>query len=772
MAKIRVHELAKELGLENKEVLSLCAELEIAGKKSHSNSLTDGESDKIRRHVIRSAVSEKGESVREVTRSGSLVTERRVGGGTGVIRRRKKADAPATEAAPVEDEVEASASDDQPSSNPLQAAEALFSETKDESEAAEAVAEPEVEEAPAAVEEEVAPVAAVVAESAPEVAVSVEEPVVEEAKTDEVEAVTDSTEEKKDTKIADIRKRHDVRAPRILGKIELPAAEGGKRGASPERNSGRDAPDNSRGKPKRKGSAAPSTPDRRDTGNKREKGSRRRQVLRKDELLDYGERDNWKGKKDRRGRRSSSPTQPTQPVKQGTRTVKIDGEISVGEFSKQMGVKAGEVVRHLMGLGTMVTINQLIDFDTATVVAEEFGAKTVNTQSDVEEMMASFREEDEGDEAAVLRPPVVTVMGHVDHGKTSLLDTIRQTAVTGDEFGGITQHIGAYNVPLSSGGSVTFLDTPGHEAFTAMRMRGAQLTDIVVLVVAADDGVMPQTIEAISHSKAAGVPIIVAVNKMDKEGANPERVINQLSEHGLVPEEWGGDTIICKVSAHTKEGLDALLENLHLQAEILELKADPARAAYGTVIESRLDKGRGNVVTVLVEGGTLRKGDIFVAGAISGRVKAMIADNGDTLEEAGPSIPVEILGASNSAVAGDDFAVVGDESQARAISEERSQKLRRRALTLEQFSEMVGESADLKELPLIVKADVQGSVEAVKEALLQLSNEEVRVNVIHRAVGGVTENDVQLASASKAIIIAFNVRPDVRAMHAMESEGV
>jgi translation initiation factor IF-2 len=384
-----------------------------------------------------------------------------------------------------------------------------------------------------------------------------------------------------------------------------------------------------------------------------------------------------------------------------------------------------------------------------------------------------------------LRPPVVTVMGHVDHGKTSLLDAIRETAVTSGEFGGITQHIGAYNVKLSTGGSVTFLDTPGHEAFTAMRSRGAQITDIVVLVVAANDGVMPQTIEAINHAKAAGVPIIVAINKMDLENANPEKVINQLAEHELVPEEWGGSTLVCKLSAHTREGLDNLLENLHLQAEVLELRANPNRAAIGTVIESKVDKGRGPVISVLVHNGTLKKGDSFVAGAVSGKVRALVSDDGTSVEEAGPSIPVEVLGVGASAIAGDDFVVMSSDSQARKVAEDRAQRKRRKELatsnassaaggplTLESFSQKVSDSVEIKELPLIIKADVQGSVEAVADALADLSNEEVKVNIIHKGVGAISENDVQLASASKAVLVAFNIRPDARALVLIEQEGI
>ena len=802
MSKVRVYELAKELGLENKAVLGLCVDLGIEGKTSHSNSLSDSEADKIRRHVIRSAVEEKGDKVREVRRSGQVVTERRVG--RSVIRRRKKSDAEEPEEEAEETEEAAAdfaapevtlpslapnlAQERQQRNDALKAADALFVKAEQPAEVAptEPVEPAKEDTAEETVEEE--PVAQEVVDAEPEIPA--------EAKEEEsVEQIASDPEDvdEGEPQLEEVRRRHDIRAPKVLGRIELPIRQESEERRPAEKRSEKKAAvvedfepvSSGKGKGKRR-------KDRGAEDGGRGKKPRKKQVLRKDELLDYdGEKDGWRGKRDKktkrgRGEEGSSVAAESAPAKQGTKIVKIDGEISVGEFAKQIGVKAAEVVAKLMNLGVMATINQLIDFDTATLIAEEFGAKTVNTESDSEAFMLSLRNAEEDDSAErALRPPVVTVMGHVDHGKTSLLDTIRQTSVTTGEFGGITQHIGAYNVKLPSGGSVTFLDTPGHEAFTAMRARGAELTDIVVLVVAADDGVMPQTIEAISHSKAAGVPIIVAVNKMDVEGANPDKVINQLSEHGLVPEDWGGDTIICKVSAHTKEGIDELLENLHLQAEVLELKADSNRKAFGTVVESRLDKGRGTVITVLVQAGTLKKGDPFVAGAVFGKVKAMMADDGSEVEEAGPSIPVELLGASSAAEAGDDFAVLEDEARARKIAEERSQKKRRRelaaarpsataggALTLERFSEMVGESADIKELPLIIKADVQGSVEALADSLLTLSNDEVKVRIIHKAVGGVTENDVQLASASNAIIVGFNVRPDARASHLIESEGV
>jgi translation initiation factor IF-2 len=803
MSKVRVYELAKELGLENKDVIDLCIELQIDGKASHSNSLSDAEADKIRRHVIRSAVNDQSESVRQVRRSGEVLTERRVGG--SVIRRRKKPgeaeddgdigdiieQGPSTPTVPFvvpQRELPSLAPDlaaeKRQRDDHLRAANALFSNNT-QSAPANTVVERQVEPAVVEVEEEVEELEAQPPEVEP--VVNEDEAVIEADVEVEVEPVVAEAVSEVES-LDDVRKRHDIRAPRILGRIELPTPPRPAERTAPTRVTPTEETTTETGTGPRSKTKKKKTVER-DDDLSRDRRPKKKQVLQKGDLVDYdGERDGWRGKKDKKSKRGEDGRglNGAEAIKQGIRTAKIDGEISVGEFAKQLGVKAGEVVARLMQLGTMATINQVIDFETASLVAEALGGLAVNTNSDVDEYMLNLRSLDQEAEKNILRPPVVTVMGHVDHGKTSLLDAIRKTSVTSGEFGGITQHIGAYNVKLASGGSVTLLDTPGHEAFTAMRSRGAQLTDIVVLVVAADDGVMPQTIEAINHAKAANVPIIVAVNKIDKEGANPDKVINQLSEHGLVPEDWGGQTIICRVSAHTREGLDNLLENLHLQAEILELRANPDRAAFGTVVESRLDKGRGTVITILVQGGTLKKGDTFVAGAVFGRVKAMMLDDGTVVDEAGPSIPVEILGASASGEAGDDFAVIQDEPMARKIAEERAQKRRRKVLaasarggftpdsplTLERFSEMVGESVDVKELPLIVKADVQGSAEAVHDALIQLSNEEVRIKVIHKAVGGVTENDVQLASASKAIIVAFNVRPDARAAMLIESEGV
>lgn len=426
-------------------------------------------------------------------------------------------------------------------------------------------------------------------------------------------------------------------------------------------------------------------------------------------------------------------------------------------------------------MGTMVTVNDVIDFDTASLAAMEFHAKVEKeVVVTIEEQIIDDSEDD--DDNLVPRAPVVVVMGHVDHGKTSILDAIRHANVASGEAGGITQHIGAYRVNVN-GKDITFLDTPGHEAFTTMRARGAQVTDIAILVVAADDGIMPQTVEAINHAKAAGVSVIVAVNKMDKPGANPEQVKQQLTEYELVPEEWGGDTPVIPVSAHTKEGLDELLEMVTLVAEIKELKANPDRAAKGTVIEARLDKGRGPIATVLVQNGTLKVGNIIVAGTAVGRVRAMTNDKGERVKEAGPSIPVEITGLADVPSGGDIFNAVSDERLARELVEQRREKQKEEQwgnqtkVTLDNLFDQM-QLGEVKELKVIVKADVQGSVEAVRQSLEKLSNEEVRVNVIHGGVGAIRESDVMLASASNAIIVGFNVRPDPVAAENAERDGV
>ncbi len=818
MSKVRIYELAKELGLENKVVLELCDQLSISGKKSHSNSLSDDEAEKIRRFVIRRAVSGKADSgVREVRREGAVLTERRVGG--QVIRRRKKTEEEKAEAevhpseGPNAIDMQSEAERELPSLAPDLAAEkrerddalaqanALFREREDPDVVEDSKEDVSSEELASSVGAGSvgagADAESVETESTEEPEESASTIEAESQESDSSEEVADDAEDAVSAdaeaeRIAEARKRLDVRAPKVLGKIELPAEvprEPSKRAAAGDDSAATRA---AKKKGKRTPGAAPATSDDSDRGKRTDSRRRpkKKQVLSKKELVDYdGDRENWRGKQNRKGSKRGRGADgangvDSEPAKHVPRVIKVDGQISVGELAKQMGMKAGEVIAKMMGLGVMANINQLIDFDTATIVAEEFGHTTLNVEQDFEAVIDELTIQD-SPEDLVLRPPVVTVMGHVDHGKTSLLDAIRETTVTTGEFGGITQHIGAYSVRSRTGGLVTFLDTPGHEAFTAMRSRGAKITDIVVLVVAANDGVMPQTIEAINHAKAAEVPIIVAINKMDIEDANPEKVINQLSEHELVPEEWGGETLICKVSAQTREGVDALLESLHLQAEVMELKANPNRPAMGTIIESKVDKGRGPVISVLVQNGTLRVGDAFVAGAVNGKVRALVDEAGETVEEAGPSIPVEVLGVSASAVAGDDFVVMSSDSQSRKVAEDRAQRRRRKELatanvgsstggplTLESFSQMVTDSVEIKELPLIVKADVQGSVQAVADALSELSNEEVKVKIIHKGVGAISENDVQLSAASSAILVAFNVRPDARALPLVEKAGL
>ncbi len=477
------------------------------------------------------------------------------------------------------------------------------------------------------------------------------------------------------------------------------------------------------------------------------------------------------GKKDNKPLQQVKKTIP-KPVKL---EVEIPDSISVGELASRLKKTAAEVVKKLFMLGQMAAVSDIIDFDTAAIVAEEFEA-IVKKEVIITAEESLLIDIEDKEEDLLPRSPVVCVMGHVVHGKTSLLDKIRSTHVTAGEAGGITQHIGAYRVNLD-GKEITFLDTPGHEAFTAMRARGAQATDIAILVVAADDGIMPQTVEAINHAKAAGVSVIVAVNKCDKDTANPDRVLQELTEHELIPEQWGGDTICVNVSAMTGQGIDELLEMLLLVADMRELKANPNREARGIVIESRLDKGRGPIATVLVQNGTLKIGDVVVVGTSIGRVRAMMDDRGNRVKTAEPSVPVEILGLSSVPSGGDLFYVVENEKKARDVVDERITKQKEEALQATQkaslenlFSQI--EQGKMKELNIIIKADVQGSVEAVKQSLEKLSNDEVRIRIIHGGVGGVNDSDVMLASASNAIIVGFNVRPDANAISSAEREEV
>jgi len=455
------------------------------------------------------------------------------------------------------------------------------------------------------------------------------------------------------------------------------------------------------------------------------------------------------------------------------RRIKIDEAIVLSELAKRMGIKASEIIKAMMAMGSMATVNQTIDFDTASLIASEFDYEVERASFEEE---AILKQETDDPEKLVPRPPVVTIMGHVDHGKTSLLDVIRKSRISETEAGGITQHIGAYHVSTDKG-QIAFLDTPGHEAFTAMRARGAQVTDIVVLVVAADDGVMPQTTEAINHSRAAEVPIIVAINKIDKQNADPEKVKRELAEIGLTPEDWGGDTIYVNVSAKQAEGIDELLEMILLQAEVLELKANPDKLASGHVVEAKIDSGRGAVATVLVREGTLRAGDPVVCGIHYGRIRAMLDDRGNLVESAGPSIPVEIVGLSGVPMAGDEFLALKDEKNAKQVSEHRQQKQRSKELaqssrlSLDKLYERMKEG-EVKDLNLIIKADVHGSIEALKDSLTKLSNDEVNVNVVHSASGTIVESDIPLATVSNAIIIGFNVRPSIKVQALASEENV
>jgi translation initiation factor IF-2 len=570
------------------------------------------------------------------------------------------------------------------------------------------------------------------------------------------------------------------RGPKVLGKIDLRAKPTPARPAGPV---GRPGPGQRPGAPAGRFGAPPAAPPPEAApppGNSGKPGARglKKKVVKKG-TVDFTAEREMRGLRVPKKRRAlpgkeQKKTEITTP-RASKRVVRITEGVTVGDLGRNMGVKAGDLIKKLMELGQMATLNQVLDVDTATLLASEFGYSVENVAFDAEQAIEETTEEATQGEA-LPRPPVVTVMGHVDHGKTSLLDAIRHTNVTAKEFGGITQHIGAYQVEVN-GRQITFVDTPGHEAFTAMRARGAKVTDIVILVVAASEGVMPQTIEAINHSRAAKVPIIVAINKIDLPEANVDRVKQRLAEQGLIPEDYGGDTITVPVSARTREGIDRLLEMILLQADVMELKANPQRPARGTVVESQLDRGRGPVATVLVQEGTLHQGDPFVCGLSFGRVRAMLDHRGERLSEAGPSTPVEIFGLSSVPEPGTAFVAVAEESKARQVAEYRRSKQREGELaktsriSLEDLSERMA-AGEVKELKVILKADVQGSVEALSDALTRLSTNEVKLEVIHTSAGAISETDVTLAAASGAIIIGFNIRPEPKAAQLAEKEGV
>ena len=736
MAKIRVYELARDLNLTNKILLSKLSDLDIS-VKSHMSSLDD---EAVAR--IKTLIFGKKEETVEETRVKPTV-----------IRRRKKVKVESAPEPPAEPEDAAAAET---------VAESAPDEAVTEKETATGQQKPKTAndktaEAPAPVEE--APTEEKRAKKA--------EPETEAAKPDDpqaqkLKAPAKKLKKEEAAKIIQLPVKPEVKpsekkpARKVKGKVEKLASRKPSAAVPPPDFKETPVEDGKKKKWKKK----VEEDDRPRKFLKKKISFRKKSVVEGQDLYDVG----YKGRKPRKGAKAKAAAsgQKTQitTAKAIKRRIKVDDAIILSELAKRMGIKAKEMIKTLMGMGVMATVNQSIDYDTAVLVAAEFDYEVERAAFEEETILKQVADDPEKLQE---RPPVVTIMGHVDHGKTSLLDVIRKTRITENEAGGITQHIGAYHVDTPKG-RVAFLDTPGHEAFTAMRSRGAKITDLVVLVVAADDGVMPQTIEAINHSKAAEVPIIVAINKIDKANADPDRVKRELSENGLTPEDWGGDTIFVSVSAKEQQGIDELLEMISLQAEVLELKANAEKLAHGHVVEAKIDSGRGPVATVLVQDGTLRNGDPVVCGIHFGKIRAMLDDRGFQVEQAGPSIPVEILGLSGVPMAGDEFIALDDEKSARQVSEHRIQKQRSKELaqtnrlSLEGLYEQI-QQGQVKDLNLIIKADVHGSIEALGDALTKLSNEEVKVNVVHSATGTITESDISLAAVSNAIIIGFNVRP-------------
>ncbi len=797
MSRVRVYELAREAGLKSKE---LADKLIAMGYPitSHSSTVDDDMAADIRKKIKENAVSGVALEGRIDLKDRTPAAKKRT---TKVVRRRSKAQK-------------------EEAQKRLEEAEALaLAKEEAESAAAEASVEPVPESAVETADEasgtESAPVAEVAEEAAQaeevasldvEPAESREEEVQAAAEETAVEAVAEPVETT--PKVEEAPQQPEGKKPvekekppepkklaKVIGRVEIPQPS-----SRPERKPQNRRPQRS-GTPKSPlgpGTGPLHEPVQDGTGKGKKKGKRvvaiqneeggrtkksARGGKRSRGRVDYNNGSDIefmrprKGKK-RKGadRREKVVQQPVAETKAIKKRVKIVETISVGDLAKRMGVKANEVIGALMKLGVMATLNQALDVDTATLVATDFGYEVEQAMTEELEMEQFQEMEQERGGEAVPRPPVVTVMGHVDHGKTSILDAIRKTDVAEGEAGGITQHIGAYHVQAPSG-DLTFVDTPGHAAFTEMRSRGAKVTDIVVLVVAADDGVMDQTKEAIAHSKAAEVPIVVAVNKIDKDNASPDRVKRELGEFGLLPEEWGGDTMYCETSAKKGIGINELLEAIQLQAEILELKADPERKAKGTVIEAQLHKGRGPVATVLVQEGTLRNGDNFVAGMFSGKVRMLINDRGDSVTEAGPAIPVEVQGISGVPQAGDEFIVLSSEKMAKSLSNSRQLKARESELasaskvSLDNLFEKMAEQ-EVKELRVILRADVQGTLQAFGQAAEKLSTNEIKVKVLHEGTGSVTDNDIHLAAASDAIIIGFNVRPTVKVKDLAEREQV
>ncbi len=752
MAKMRVYELARDLNLTNKILLSKLNDMDIA-VKSHMSALDDDTVATIKKQLF----GKKEETIEE-TRIRPTV-----------IRRRKKKVTvePVPEPIPEPEEpkkVEEPAAEITASADAAEATEAVTAEAAvPEAPAVEEIKP--VDEEPSKVEVELEDVLETVAEEQEPAREKPTKKVVKKVKKEESAKIIQLPVKPIETLAPERPVRRDK------GKVQpLPAgrAAAAKPEAVADDTSGKDT---KKKKWKKRGEEG----DRDKKFLKKKISFRKKSVVEGQDLYDDG----YRSRKPRKGAKSKVPAtaQKTQitTAKAIKRRIKIDEAIVLSDLAKRMGIKAGELIKMLMGMGFMATVNQSIDYETASLVATEFNYE-------VERAGAAFEEEEilkqkvDDPEKLQERPPVVTIMGHVDHGKTSLLDVIRKTRITDFEAGGITQHIGAYYVDTNRG-QIAFLDTPGHEAFTAMRARGAKVTDIVVLVVAADDGVMPQTLEAINHARAAAVPIIVAVNKIDKANADQDRVKRELAENGLTPEDWGGDTIFVSVSAKQKQGIDDLLEMISLQAELLELKANAEKLAIGHVVEAKIDSGRGPVATILVREGTLKNGEPVVCGIHYGKIRAMLNDRGQQVESAGPSIPVEVLGLSGVPMAGDELIALQDEKSAKQVSMHRLQKQRSKELaqtnrlSLDKLYEQM-QQGEVKDLNIIIKADVHGSNEALVESLTKLSNEEVNVNVVHSATGTITESDISLATVSNAIIIGFNVRPTPKVQALASEENV
>jgi translation initiation factor IF-2 len=847
-AKIRVNDLASELGVSKKEIQQAVSDLEI---ETRSNGVDSADADKIRaalagasREVVRREVQPGVIVRRRKGRKGSKPSgeeaaepkeEKKEETPSETVQDKKPAQDKKDKPAPAKKE---QAAKDKPAKKTKSAkkvekplvkvidpaeleAEKAAKKAAEEAALKAEQAKKEAEAAPSAPEESKKEKAAPEKsekENTPPAEKEIDKKAEKESKTAKEEkkqsapqktAEKTSNKNEADTKKKKRKKKKEVEAPKVkiisrpdpeavAAKEAAKETAGDKGGGRPQgprrapggrpprqdnkpRGGGRPFPDKSAA-PK----TAPTTPGEppKDGMSKKKKGKKDRRVV--DFNNDYGKRnkekemdfpDNRKGKRGKKGRNQNKPViQPvSKPIKAAKRKIKFDEAIRLSDMAHQMGLKAQELIKVLFGLGVMATINQSLDYDTALLLAAEFEYEIENVSYSEEDLLVPQASVDKPEDKKP-RPPIVTIMGHVDHGKTSLLDAIRHSDITDGEAGGITQHIGAYHVSTERG-EVVFLDTPGHEAFTTMRMRGAQVTDIVILVVAADDGVMDQTREAISHSKAAGVPIVVAVNKVDKEDANPDRVKRELAEFDLVPEDWGGQTIFVPVSAKQKTGLTELLEMVLLQAEVLELEANPDKPARGNIVEAKLDKGRGPVGTVLIQEGTIHQGDPFVCGLFHGRVRAMFNDRGKKIKSAGPAIPVEIQGFDGIPDAGDEFICVADDKVARRIAQERQLRHREKELagkskvTLESFLASKPDQETLN-LNVIVKADVQGSLEAISEALGKMATEEIKVDIVHGGAGAITESDVLLASASDAIIIGFNVRPTMKVKEVAEREEV